>query len=172
MNYEFDDVKNKVKLALNLLIENDSYLLEHDANEENLSSTLHCYLKKQFREFDVDCEYNRRQKGASKLLNVSRTGKREKSFVTPDIIIHSRESTDNNYLVIEVKKTNNSNREILFDEEKLKEFTFKGDKDDTSTLFGYSYGLSVIFKSEKDFRLDDPVLKWFIDGKMVEVENL
>ncbi|MCK9150497.1 hypothetical protein [Methanobacterium alcaliphilum] len=171
MNSNLEEIKQKVKNAINQLRKNDAYLLENDSSEESISSTLHCYLKKQFDNFDVDCEYNRRQNGNSKLLNVSRDTNNDESHVIPDIIIHSRNSSDSNFLIIEVKKSNNSNEEIFYDEEKLKEFTSTNIKNNPSTYFGYSYGLAIIFKSERESRLDDPIFKWFINGKMVEVEN-
>ena len=144
MNNEFDEVKERVKIAISELIKKDFYILKNNSNESTISSTLHHYLKEQFKEFDVDCEYNRRQKEYPKKLNVSR-GDKENSLVKPDIILHSRASTKNNYLVIEVKKTNNSYEEIIFDEIKLREFTSSSNKDDPTTEYNYSYGLAMIF---------------------------
>lgn len=171
MSSDYEKMKKKVKYAINQLISNDSYLLENDANEVTLSSTLFCYLKNQFNGYDVDCEYNRRQNGDPKKLNVSRESCIQNTFVKPDIIVHQRDSTDHNYLVIEVKKTKSSKKEINFDDKKLRKFTIDSNNEYLPHNYGYSYGLGLIFKSGKNC-LDDPILKWFNNGEVIEEENL
>jgi hypothetical protein len=168
MNYDFEYVEMKVKNSIDKLRENDSFLLKNGANEVSISSTLFCYLKNEFRDWDVDCEYNRRYNGDPKKLNVSRNGKKVNSKVKPDIIVHSRETNDN-LLVIEVKKSRNSKKEISFDEKKLIEFTSKSDKKLKTTKYGYSFGLSVIFEVGKKNYEKCPSLNWYKAGKKLGV---
>lgn len=168
MSYEFEDVEMKVKNSIEKLRENDSLLLQNEANEVSLSSTLFVYLKNEFKDWDVDCEYNRRYDGNRKKLDVSRDEKKDISKVKPDIIVHSRETNDN-LLVIEVKKSNNTMKEILFDEKKLIKFTSKNDKKVPYIEYGYAFGLSLIFKVGEDQYMDYPTLKWYKDGKRLGV---
>ena len=56
--------------------------------------------------WDIDCEYNRNQE-TIKRLSYCKLGHYEMHNVVPDIIVHRR-GTDENLLVIEVKKTTNS----------------------------------------------------------------
>lgn len=168
MSYEFEDVEMKVKNSIEKLRENDSLLLQNEANEVSLSSTLFVYLKNEFKDWDVDCEYNRRYNGDPKMLKVSRDKKRNKSRVKPDIIVHSRQTNDN-LLVVEVKKSNNTKKELLFDEEKLIEFTSKDNKNVQYMKYGYSFGLSIIFKVGEDKYMEYPTLNWYKDGKRLGV---
>lgn len=118
---------NKVRLglrkALDELLKHDSYLLRADANERSISHCLAVYLKAQFPDWSVDCEYNRNHHDVKRLeLEPRDTGDDDVEAVTvfPDIIVHRR-STDENLLVVEIKKST-SRQSADYDIRKLTAF--------------------------------------------------
>jgi hypothetical protein len=138
-----EEVRERIVSAYRMFLKNDSHLLEVNANERSLTHKLAEYLQIVFPEYHVDCEYNRimtspktilpwdkkLNKLTKELENQTTTEERKKVLeniltngvsVYPDIIIHHR-GTGDNFLVIEAKKTNNSEN----DEDKL--FVYKRD---------------------------------------------
>jgi hypothetical protein len=128
-----ESIKEKVTLAIEILLDNDRYLLTNDINERSISHRLACYLQQQFKGWDVDCEYNKNHHLPKVLdlpnrpqhgpININDT---EAKTVYPDIIIHHRYQFHNrnpdlndNYIVIEIKKNSRSNE---FDLMKLRAF--------------------------------------------------
>jgi hypothetical protein len=133
-NRESIDVR--LKKALHRLLTNDYYLLEKDVNERTISSRLAMYLQAVFRDWHVDCEYNKNH-DVRKTLNILSkkmvpVGDTEARTVYPDIIVHQR-ATDLNLLVIEIKKTT-SVEGTDFDKRKLSAF-----KDE----LGYHYAVTL-----------------------------
>lgn len=130
-----EEVFRKIQAALNLLYRRDAKILERkfDINERTVTYRLGIYLYAKFKEYDVDCEYNRMldQSGNTtegdywvKSLNLS-TGNvsgedDEATTVFPDIIIHKRKLPIN-LVVIEVKLAWKS-RKKSFDIKKLKAY--------------------------------------------------
>ena len=55
----FKEVKSHVEKALNLLLEQDKFLLLNNLNERTISHKLAEYLQREFSSWNVDCEYNR-----------------------------------------------------------------------------------------------------------------
>jgi hypothetical protein len=113
---------------------------EKDVNERSISHRLASYLQHEFGDWDVDCEYNRNHDDPKLLkllrmyaVNVS-TDDVQARTVFPDIIVHHR-GTDDNLLVIEIKKTTNRLSDG-FDKQKLREF---------KRQLGYSYALFLRF---------------------------
>lgn len=104
------EIGKKLNQAINLLLENDSYLLVTDVNERSISHRMAMYLQELFKDWDVDCEYNRDGHDA-KILNLPSKKSHfieatEDYTVFPDIIVHHRgRGTGRNLLVIEIKKT-------------------------------------------------------------------
>jgi hypothetical protein len=117
------EVKRKVTGALGSLFHHDIYLLQFDVNERSISHRLATYLQREFADWDVDCEYNRNH-DVRKQLDISqknvRTDDTQAKTVFPDIIVHHRK-TDENLLVIEIKKTSNTESDC-FDLKKLRAF--------------------------------------------------
>lgn len=115
--------------ALARLTKEDGVLFKFNANERSLSFRLALYLTAVFPDFDVDCEYNRhhrddrhRKRLFSRELRAFAPRKvsladEDGLTVFPDIIVHRRE-TDDNLLVIEIKKTTSLVKET-FDLAKL-----------------------------------------------------
>ena len=138
------EIDRKLREALKLLIKNDSYLLKNDVNERSITHMLAIYLKQMFDGWDVDCEYNRKHdNNIKKLLNFcpknTSANDTDAKTVYPDIIVHRRE-TNNNLVVIEVKKMTNSNNSC--DIEKLKAF-----KRDLGYCYAYYLKLRTRCKS-------------------------
>jgi len=59
MTYIKNEIERKVKSCLQILREQDKYLLDNDLNERTITHKLATYLQEEFQEFNVDCEYNR-----------------------------------------------------------------------------------------------------------------
>lgn len=157
MDSEFEDVERKVKCSINKLMKCDEFLLKENVNERSITHKLAEYLQQEFKNWNVDCEYNRRWDGEfidKKVLRIQNNvsiNDTDAKTVFPDIIIHKRE-TNKNLLVIEVKKSNNLGN-LVFDKKKLNAFI--------SNPYNYLFGLSLIFNVEKTNYKDYPDLIWF-----------
>ena len=102
------EVKDKIEEALEKLKDKDFVLLKNDLNERTISHRLAIYIEDIFTEYDVDCEYNKIPEGSKNLDIIPRKGSVDDDTkavtVYPDIIVHKRD-TDNNFMVIEIKKS-------------------------------------------------------------------
>jgi len=107
-----EEIEEKLKRSLALLIHHDSYLLEKDINERSISHRLALYLQQLFDSWDVDCEYNR---------NLDATKHLDEDIVRPDIIVYHR-GTNNNLMVIEMKKMTSTNKADASDSRKLRKY--------------------------------------------------
>ncbi len=112
-----------IKSALDELHCRDSLILEMDVNERSISHKLAIYLEKFFDGWSVDCEYNRNHDHPKRLEFHASNILSDDVFartVFPDIIVHKRH-TDENLLVIEMKKSTSPVSKD-FDLEKLNAF--------------------------------------------------
>lgn len=154
---DLNTVKQKVNNALNILKQNDAILLEINVNERTLSHKLAEYLQGEFSEHNVDCEYNRHER-ETKMLYVPTDpinwNDIESKTVFPDIVIHNRNSDNENLLVIEIKKSSNK-ISPEFDIRKIQAFTKKP--------YNYKFGLFL------KINVDDGsnCLKWYQDGSEI-----
>ena len=129
-----EDVKQRVIAAVCNLYRHDRDLLDIDANERSITHKLAEQLQREFPDWHVDCEYNRRRDAVKRIQLVFgeiKADDPEAETVFPDIIVHQR-CTEQNLLVIEVKK-NNGQKDIR-DIKKLKAFT-------TRLEYQYQHGL-------------------------------
>jgi hypothetical protein len=130
----------KVDLALRVFYDNDSNLLEIDANERTVAHRFALYLEFLFEGRNVDCEYNRYgdELGPKTLPGIEHCNSRkETDWIIPDILIHTRKSRDkDNLAVFEIKVGKVMD---LCDERKLSGMTKKDGR------FKYDYGLFVCF---------------------------
>lgn len=120
---ELDKIKSALNEAINKLLDQDRDLLVNDVNERSISHRLACYLEPYFKEWDVDCEYNRNHDDIKRLeLDKRNVSDQDLEAVTvyPDIIVNKR-STDKNLLVIAMKKTT-SKQKKEYDIKKLRGF--------------------------------------------------
>ncbi len=151
MSYTKDELERIVRSCLKKLRKLDKGLLDINVNERSITHKLAEYLQQNLPEFNVDCEYNRFEGSIKKLelpkdeINWDDT---EAKTVFPDIIIHKRGIQDKNILVIEVKKSSNTNPGD-FDRNKLQRFR--------QEKYRYSYGLFL--RIDLDGKNDE--LEWF-----------
>lgn len=155
MTYDFGEIKYKVNSAIDTLFQNDSFLLENDVNERSISHKFAEYLQKQFPDWNVDCEYDKKGDATKRLAGIDQYRNSESTIVYPDIIIHNR-NTENNLLVIEIKS---KNLDFTCDIEKLKLFTSVKD-------YKYDFGLFVKFN-----KTGQPLLGWYKEGRKYENKN-
>lgn len=130
-----------INTALDELLNRDSYLLKNNVNERSVSHRLAMYLQSQFPDWHVDCEYNRNHDDVKRLeLDVRVTTDLDLDAVTvfPDIIVHRR-ATDENLLVIEIKKST-SRESSDYDLKKLNAFKKE---------LGYQFAIFVLLPSGK-----------------------
>lgn len=130
----------------------DWSLVEENVSERAICHRLANYIQDQFPDWDVDCEYNRNFAADGLVKELPWSGQEfydddDQKFlqgkdsrmrrVLPDIIVHKRGSQDN-YIVIEVKKrTNLDINNEKFDKTKLK--TFK-----ENVSFKYKHAFFII----------------------------
>lgn len=96
------------------LLKQDAHLFAEDANERSITHRFAVYLEVAFAGWHVDCEYNRDHHDPKRLDLPSRydisSDDLDAKTVFPDIIIHRR-GTDQNFVVIEVKKSTNPEKD-------------------------------------------------------------
>lgn len=116
-------IENALNMALDVLLNKDAHILRTDANERTISHRLAGYLEPYFHGWAVDCEYNRNHDDPKRLeiprRNIPNDDTQART-VFPDIIVHKR-GTDENLLVIEMKKTTSQEADD-FDLHKLEAF--------------------------------------------------
>lgn len=118
-----EKIERSLNEALDDLLEKDAYILRVDANERTISHRLAGYLEPHFDGWNVDCEYNRNHDDPKRLEIPRRKVLNEDTHartVFPDIIVHKR-NTNENLLVIEIKKTTSQESDD-FDLHKLDAF--------------------------------------------------
>ena len=126
---------NKVVDALAESYARETDLLEKDPGERTLTHRLAVHLEKQFKGWEVDCDYNRLGERTLRLPRATMVSTDDEfgKSVYPDIVVHQRE-IPNNLLAIEVRKANN--RQLLdHDEHKLRALT------DPHLWFAYRIGI-------------------------------
>ncbi len=102
-----DNIRVKVEGILASFLSVEADLFINNASEQAMTHRLAVLLEKDFSEWNIDCEYNRNQDEVKRLIYaISSEHHVEAKDVVPDIIIHER-MTENNLLVIEVKKSTN-----------------------------------------------------------------
>jgi hypothetical protein len=178
--------------AVQDLITREKGLFILDVGERAIAHRLACHLEfgKGYEKWDIDCEYNKDGLQSSKYVQALEGPIRERALkraaqrgeaeyqralleteylIYPDIIVHHRgeEGHWNNRLVIEIKKTTNSDdREI--DEHKLKLLT--ADREGYDLNFHYQGGLFIEFTAWKeipDRGIIEAVATLYKDGKAV-----
>jgi hypothetical protein len=157
-----DNLRTKFYQVVNAFVANEADLFSVDVNERTISSKLACYLDRCFADWDVDCEYNRLgSMGTRKLIDLSKekfSEAKEKGVIPehittldeleksglgvsvfPDIIVHHRTHKFENLLIVEIKKANNPDVGLGWDEFKIHFFIEK---------LQYKAGAFVVFNTE------------------------
>lgn len=140
-------IKRRIMHCINLIYENDSDLFRRGNYEVSISAKLAQYLFLEFKELDVDCEYDKHINNEKRVKNLD-------SNIRPDIVIHKRGS-DNNLVYIEIKKEQNkTNRNIDF--KKIIEMTKRTGE------YKYKLGVFIDFYKNKN----KTIVKYFINGEL------
>jgi len=136
------ELKNAVENAVQSFLDNDNDLLDLKVYEPAVSHRIAFYLERDFfnKGIHVDCEYDKR-------LDREKPGPNE-TPMRPDIVVHTRNTQENNLIAIEVKKNHVGKRDIA----KLQMLTQKNE------LYEYQLGVSVCFVTNKG------QYRWFIEG--------
>lgn len=142
-------IKEKIDRAVNVLLKNDLFLLMNNSDEWSISHKLAEYLQQEFPQWHVDLEYNRDKDQAKEM---------EGKIVRPDIIVHLR-NTDNNLLIVEIKKSNNLG-DLEDDKERLEKFTSPEGR------YRYKLGLLIVFYVGADFQ-KAPTIEFYKKGKQL-----
>ena len=150
-SYSNLEIKEKVITAINILLNNDYFLLEKNVHERSISHKLAEYLQILFLNWNVDCEYNKHDIHTKILTRVCHD--KSQNFVYPDICIHKR-GIKENLLVIEIK-TDDSIVATECDHAKLKLFTTSPGE------YEYKLGLFIKFNN-----MNKPELTWFKKGNI------
>ena len=154
-------IKGRLEAAIQKLYSNDLHLIKEGLNERSITHKLAMYLSSAFKNFHVDHEYNGDVHNADNYRKVVDWSNFEELYhelvnteqakylgrvvsIFPDIIVHERGTHDNNLLIVEVKKSLNSERDdkfSRFDQNKLKACVHSR----VSGGFGYKLGAFIQF---------------------------
>jgi len=143
--FTLDEIQQRVISALDDFSEHDLNLLELYADERAATHRIACYLQNYFKDWHVDCEFNRRG-----FKPKTQRGKK----VRPDIIVHKR-GIPENLLCIEAKK---EGEPLDNDRKKLKNFTDVEGEDE------YQFGLLLILSLKAPYSIH---CEWFRDGNAI-----
>ena len=170
-------VLQNVKDAINVLLELEHGTLTRGLNELNISTHLAFYLKPYFLDFDVDPEYNGDidKPNDRKALEIAKNRLIEIGFkpntgdnykISPDIVIHKRETNKNNLVVIEVKKDSHSRKHKEYDLVKLEHLTI----DYSGNHYSYKLGIAIIFGTKQNTGKYE--IRFFQNGRELLEEHL
>jgi hypothetical protein len=159
---QIKELKKNITTTLQKVYKDDISLINRKVNERTIAYRFGFYLiEEAFKKFapqdikiSIDLEYNRNGRNAKSLKNFNPAyGK------YPDLIIHERETNDNNILIIEFKKPNVSMDD---DFKKLIGFTDKVD------VYKFGLGVSIVIKADIQDTLNS--ITYFKDGVIVQID--
>ena len=148
-----DELLTLFETALKIFYKQDLDLLKREVHERSIAFRVGLYFhdllrSSKYAALDLDLEYNRNKKDRKRTQSSPHS-------TYPDLILHKRNSNEQNVLVVEFKISRNprpTNR--TRDIEKLKDFT------SSSQQYGYQLGISVLLKRE------DPVFTILQNGEV------
>jgi hypothetical protein len=173
------ELQDAVIRSVDLLLKESVSLLALDAHEQTMSHRIAVYLERSFQDpeasvLKIDCEYNKhleaskrwkvntggidpadlRSCGCAACVKVLTGDMPEEKLFRPDIVVHERNTDENNQLTIEIKK----DQVCPFDIAKLKALTAV---EEDGGEYHYALGVFLCFPQSR------PVYKWFVDGSEV-----
>ncbi len=174
---EISEILEKIDFAITQLLDNEKDILARGLNELNLNGHLTKYLTPLFNDLTVDPEYNgdKLKSNDRKALDIAKSRMREIGIepnkennyqLTPDIIIHERNTNENNLVVIEVKKDSNSKKRKEFDLLKLEHMTI----DFSGNHYNYKLGVALVFGTKENAGSCD--IQYFQNGNPINREKL
>lgn len=137
---EEQQVKEIIDYAIQQLQKNDAALLEINVSERAVMFHLGRYLREKTpAKFDVDCEYNRHLINPKQLWYLKNELEVPQEYsVFPDILIHRRNSDEDNILVMELKKIG---EDLEVDKRKLEAFK--------AAPYSYAFAVQVVINNHK-----------------------
>jgi hypothetical protein len=125
--------------AIEELVVRDRTLFDVGAQERSIGFRLGLYLWRRFPDWDVDCEYNRRDVYVKRFI-----GQPKETWIAPDLLVHHRRTNDN-ALAIELKAK--PGEDTVEDIEDLIKLTAPNDK------FHYEAGVLLVFAGKTKAKL-------------------
>ena len=119
MNKEIFELMDIFEKAKNKFLKEEKEIIKIDVNERTLSASLMFHLQtlllneiyqESYKEYSVDCEYNRRKESTKMIPKEYRKFEKEDKQIYPDIILHQRKNRKN-LMIIEMKKTVSSDKD-------------------------------------------------------------
>jgi hypothetical protein len=173
----------RIKSVLDNFIIAEKELLVQDSHEEAITGSLLGFLRQEFTdlEFDIDTQYNRRILDNELMVKTAEFliyklplnkwpayweggQKSIKKEILPDFIFHKRQNSENNFLIIELKKsTNKDSADRDWDHLKLREMTRRE--------LNYDYGLFIELSTGADYGVgNNYAIVQYSDGEIIYQE--
>ena len=149
------EIKKRLDKALQEVDLTDHYLLENNVGERAIAARLAIHLQEHFPKHAVDAEYNRdgeRPKRLSGLPEECAHYRNEdgESLAVPDVIVHGRGTRGPNLLVVELKKTTNSDHGEC-DRLRLRAFREQ---------YGYQFGALILCETRRGYQPKMTISAW------------
>lgn len=185
-NAEFNWLDNVIRPSLGTFYDSrDRELVVRDVHERSIVNAICRYMLSSIEQaknnnpwidnLSLDVEYNRNFEDQKRLYikctqcevnncYVSRKfiqgiqGNASNPFAIPDMIIHSRGNNEDNQVMIEIKKSTATRRQILYDYRKISFFTCQRGHD---VLVDYKYRLGFFIR----LGVDSYEIDTFVDGR-------
>ncbi|MFZ0657236.1 MAG: hypothetical protein WAM05_00855 [Candidatus Binataceae bacterium] len=147
---EVNEVKERLDRALRKVNNDDRILLEYDVHESCIATRLAMYLQAEFSPYSVDVEYSRNGGVLPKRLRLPvQCGRKKHGVVRPDIIVHYRGPDGPNLLVLELKKSGNTDSSEC-DRDRIRAFRRE---------FRYAFGATIRCQMRVDVGIS--ISRWF-----------
>jgi len=148
---DISEIKRRIEYCIDSIYINDSDLFSRNNYEVTISTKLAQYLFVEFRNYDVDCEYNKHFDGRKFVEELN-------AEVRPDIIIHKRGNDKDNLVYVEIKKEQNTTSRN-YDYTKIQALTRRRGRQ-----FKYKLGVFVDFAVKKE----NLKIVYFEDGREIK----
>ncbi|QQS15896.1 MAG: hypothetical protein IPK84_00820 [Candidatus Moraniibacteriota bacterium] len=134
--------------ALKKVVTENGYMVgdcNRDIHEQSLSHRLAHYLENSghFSGYNIDCEYNRFEERSKR--------NSQNDLIKPDIVIHSRGNQNDNLIIIQTKKFNDSADEIE---------NAKTDLKNDKGHLNYKFAFLIIFPEKMDCNFEDIIFEY------------
>jgi hypothetical protein len=146
---EIDAIIQKIIYCIGNIYENDADLFQRNNYELTISSKLAQYLFPEFRDYNVDCEYD-------KHIDSEKSSAELNQNIRPDIVIHQRGTDNHNLVYIEIKKTQNR-VDRTKDRNKIVAVTR------VCSEYHYKLGVFIDFAPERECMQ----LEFYVDGRRI-----
>ena len=166
MNREIFELMDIFEKAKEKFLKEEKEIIEINVNERTLSARLMFHLQtlllseiyqESYKEYSVDCEYNRRKEIVKILPKEYRELEKKDKQIYPDIIFHQR-NNEKNLMIIEMKKTYSSDEGGKNENRDRLKFLTSLRKENK-----YKYLLGVYFEVNKF--PDKCKIEFFVKGK-------